>query len=105
MMVERSQEMIEEPIRDTFFGLKGASQRPVSVTTEFMESDWEMDDDLPEVRSGLRGHLSEVRLELEGDLSEVHSEFEEDGEPSPRGSFHSANSVSKRSVAFLPHAR
>jgi hypothetical protein len=71
MVERRSQEMIEKPFRDTFFSLKGASQRPVSVATEFMESDWEMDEE----------------------ASEVHSEFEEDGEPSPRGSYHSANSV------------
>jgi hypothetical protein len=82
MMVERSHEMTQKPLRDTFFSLKNASQRPVSVTTEFMETDWEMDEE----------------------LSEVHSEFEEDGEPSPRGSFHSANSVSPRCVSPRQHS-
>jgi hypothetical protein len=31
--------------RDAFFGLQKVGERPNSVATEFMESDWEMDDE------------------------------------------------------------
>ncbi len=55
---------------DSFFSLKGVRERPVSVATEFMESEWAED--------------------------EVHSEFEEDGieeevDNSPRASVHSVS--------------
>lgn len=47
-------EMMEKSrFRETFFSLKSvASQRPDSVHTEFMETDWEEDDILSELDDG-----------------------------------------------------
>ncbi len=36
----------KQSLRDTFFGLKGEQQlRPTSVATEFMDTDWDDDED------------------------------------------------------------
>ena len=39
-------------LHETFFGLKGVRDRPVSVATEFMESDWDDDEILSDVEGG-----------------------------------------------------
>lgn len=54
-MAERPpREMIEKSrFRETFFSFKSvASQRPDSVHTEFMETDWEEDDILSDMEDG-----------------------------------------------------
>lgn len=62
-------------LHETFFSLKGAKQeRPMSVATEFMESDWDDDEILSDPED-----VQDVE-----DVEEV-----EDGEESPRGSMHS----------------
>jgi hypothetical protein len=46
-------EMLEKAhLHETFFGLKGVRERPVSVATEFMESDWDDDEILSDVEDG-----------------------------------------------------
>jgi hypothetical protein len=43
-------EMLEKAhLHETFFGLKGVTERPVSVATEFMESEWDDDEILSEI--------------------------------------------------------
>lgn len=54
-MAERPQREMAEKLlfRETFFSLKNvASQRPDSVHTEFMETDWDEDDILSEFEDG-----------------------------------------------------
>jgi hypothetical protein len=88
----QQQEMLEKP-RESFFGMKPSSgaarnsqaQRPTSVHTEFMETDWEMEDE-------------EVVSEFEEDYSGGHS-----GENSPRVSLNSVCFISplfKESLVF-----
>ena len=46
-------EMLEKAhLHETFFGLKGVRERPVSVATEFMESEWDDDEILSDVEDG-----------------------------------------------------
>lgn len=53
-------------LREAFFGLKREPQgRPVSVATEFVDTDWDDED--------------------------ILTDFEEPGDNSPRGSFHSVS--------------
>lgn len=53
-------------LRDAFFGLKREPPgRPVSVATEFVDTDWDDED--------------------------ILTDFEEPGDNSPRGSFHSVS--------------
>lgn len=39
-------------LHETFFSMKGAKERPVSVATEFMESDFDDDEILSEIDDG-----------------------------------------------------
>ena len=55
-------------LHESFFSLKGVQDRPVSVATEFMESDFEEDDVLSE-----------------------NSDDDEAGNNSPRGSMNSVS--------------
>ena len=55
-------------LRDTFFSRKRETQRrPVSVATEFMDTDWDDEED-------------------------ISTDFEEPGDNSPRASIHSVSS-------------
>jgi len=46
-------EMLEKAhLHETFFSLKGVRERPVSVATEFMESDYDDDEILSELEDG-----------------------------------------------------
>lgn len=59
-------------LRDAFFGLNREPQgRPLSVATEFVDTDWDDED--------------------------ILTDFEEPGDNSPRGSFHS---VSRHHASF-----
>lgn len=45
--------MLEKPhLHETFFSLKGVQDRPNSVATEFMESDYDDDEILSEIEDG-----------------------------------------------------
>jgi hypothetical protein len=61
-------EMLEKAhLHETFFGLKGVRERPVSVATEFMESEWDDDEILSDVEDGEnspRVSVNSVRLHL-----------------------------------------
>ncbi|KAM7219156.1 hypothetical protein V8F06_005453 [Rhypophila decipiens] len=73
------QEMREKGRRETLF-TSMAGNRPTSVYTEFMESDWEMEEDL------------DAHVAQEAEDEEIYSEIEdldeavEDGQSSPRSS-------------------
>lgn len=81
--------MREKPgARTSLFSTHSVDQRPVSVHTEFMGTDWEMEE-------------SEAEIEIESDIdSEDSSDIEddvecglEDGESSPRISVGSVSSA------------
>jgi hypothetical protein len=82
--------MLEKSRHETFFSMASARTRPTSgyqsVHTEFMETDWEMEDDYSEIE----------------DLDGL-----EDGESSPRISVGSVGPprLPKMSVTGLTHAR
>lgn len=84
---EQRHEMVEKPhLRDPFFELRSVKQqRPPSVATEFMVTDWEVEED---------------------DDDNSHSEFElEDGEISPRGSFNSVSASQGRPLRSNAHTQ
>ncbi len=80
------EEMREKPrLRSSLFSTRGVGKRPKSVHTEFMETDWEMEESDPE------SEVSEIEDDVECGLEL------EDGENSPRISVGSV-----RLLHFLP---
>jgi len=74
--------MREKGRRDTLFtSMANLKNRPASVYTEFMESDWEMEDDHD-------GHPRAAREpedeEIYSDIEDLDEAVEDDGQSSPR---------------------